>query len=298
MEHLAALTNEGLFDEDRETAPHHAWLRLLSEVNAFFPTRFWTVESMKAKHKTEKKRWLEYETLINNYTRGHGVSGLDETGCPVVSDRQWNRFIKNHPTAKWLRSSPLGDDEIYYQAFGKDESTGAYIRAAGEEGDITLGERSSRQADDSFPYPLQNQRSIHRQQKRQYDPDLIEVSNDSNTKPIPPRKKKVAEKDISRQALAKRETKKNRGLDTTGFERTFIEISHKMGREPGSSDIEKAFIYLQEYLVGDMDDDQFLLACDVLQKPLVAVGFNTLSAKYKLRYLHNQMNKAAHGDSV
>ncbi|KAI1206722.1 uncharacterized protein F4807DRAFT_469937 [Annulohypoxylon truncatum] len=242
MEHLASLTNEGLFDSDHWTIWRPAWFRLLDELNKFSPTKPWPIESMRMK-------------------RNNGAD-VSENGCSILSDQQWKRFIKQHPGAKWLRKTPRGNEKLYAQTFSIDISTGNYIRQAGEEGDLTLGSRQR-----SSPYGSDTpSRPKHKRHSQQYDPDLIDkISDDSDTDTdsAPPIKRKVIQQDLIRQAMTNRSVKRtNKALNTTELELAFDEHLRVMSRKPGSSDIEKAIRYLDEHLLDDMDDDQFIRACD------------------------------------
>lgn len=293
MEHLAALTDQGYFNIDRGVTWRPAFFLLLDEIKEVSPNKPWTLESMRTKRKTEKKRWIEYQVLINDYASG---DGLDTSGCPIVSDQQWARFISKYPTGKWLRISALGNKDIYARAFPNDGVTRGYIRAASEEGDITLGTRTQN-TDGSLTYlpPSHQADSIQtagKRQRHQYNPDLTqETSDDSDTDSPPLRKKKMAEQASLPQFATNR--KRNNGLDTTGFGLTFLGSIRELNRVPGSKDIENAIKYCNRHLFPNMDDEQSASTCDVLLIPRVAAAFNCLDGDYKLRYLENRMKRAA-----
>ncbi|KAI0901151.1 hypothetical protein F4806DRAFT_451223 [Annulohypoxylon nitens] len=289
MEHLAALTGQGYFNIDRGVTWRPAFFLLLNEIKKVSPNKPWTLESMRAKRKIEKKRWIEYQALINDYTSGDGV---DKSGRPIVSDQQWARFISKYPTGKRLRIIPLGNKEIYARAFPNDRSTGGYMRAAGN---ITPATRTQKTDDGLTGLPPSQQATpsqTSRKRQRGHDLDLLQKStDDSYTDSIPTRKRKIVKQELLRQAVMSR--KRNMGLDATGFGLVYLESIRELNRVPGSGDIEKAIKYCSEHLFPNMDDEHFALACEVLCIPRAAVVFNCLDEDRKLRYLENRMKRAA-----
>ncbi|KAI0849632.1 hypothetical protein F5Y00DRAFT_235340 [Daldinia vernicosa] len=326
MEKLAALTNEGLFAMDRPQTWAPAWPRLVEVMQKADPTRPWSCELMKCKRKLERKRYLQYQALINDYTSGDGE---DDNGCRVVSDQQWASFLREHPTGKWLRVKPLGNKEIYAQAFPSDKSTDSFIVEAGEEYTLLVRHAKGKDSDDhidtigpesrsigaslgddshpfssqasttsfdSSPTPSLTPRSSQKR-KRTYDPDLISsISDDSDEEASPLLRKRAVESYLLRKALTNRQAnnKKPKPLDLEGFEKAFIQGSYQMGRSQGADDVEKAVKYFDKNLASDIPSNQFVIALDVLEQGRRAVVFNALDSKEdKLRYLKGLLEKAA-----
>ncbi|KAI1470963.1 uncharacterized protein F4812DRAFT_419646 [Daldinia caldariorum] len=94
------------------------------------PAKPWSTELMKAKRRIEKNRYRQYKALIEDYA---SYEEENEGAFPTLSEEQWASFLERHPTAKWLRTTPLGDRDIYEQAFPSQERLGSFIVAAGEE---------------------------------------------------------------------------------------------------------------------------------------------------------------------
>ncbi|KAI1807594.1 hypothetical protein F4811DRAFT_549673 [Daldinia bambusicola] len=88
------------------------------------PTIPWSTEMMKTRRKFEKNRYRQYKALIEDYA---SYEEENEGVFPTLSENQWASFLEKHPTAKWLRMEPLGNKEIYEQAFPSVEKLGSFI---------------------------------------------------------------------------------------------------------------------------------------------------------------------------
>ncbi|KAI1088702.1 hypothetical protein F5B19DRAFT_470212 [Rostrohypoxylon terebratum] len=286
MEHLATLTDQGHFDIDRPITWRPAFSSLLDKMNKVSPNKPWTLESMRMKRKSEKKRWDAYQTLINDYTSGDGVAA---SGGPILSDQQWARFLSENPVGKSFRETPFKNREIYARAFPNDRSTRAHTGAASEDGDVTLGTRPQN-AGGSFAGLPPSQQAVASQtagkrQRHQYDTDLVqETSDDPDTDSPPPRKRKAIGQKLSRQAVTNK--RRNMGLIAAmKFRLACLDDIRELNRVPGSGDIEKAIKYCSEHIFPYVDDKDFASACDKLCIPCSAVVFNALREDFKWRYL-------------
>ncbi|KAI1647240.1 uncharacterized protein F4817DRAFT_316023 [Daldinia loculata] len=127
MEHLAALTDKDIFDIDNPQTWKFAWPRLLKAMNRTSPNKLWTVDLMRSKCKTERKRYLSYLGLIDDYKSSDFAAAYDQ---------QWESSLRENPTGKSLRIRSFSNEDLYSQVFLHDTSTGEYIREAGELDDL------------------------------------------------------------------------------------------------------------------------------------------------------------------
>ncbi|KAI1473100.1 uncharacterized protein F4812DRAFT_411608 [Daldinia caldariorum] len=249
MANLAALTNEGLFNSHRPQMWAPAWPRLLEAMQKADPVRPWSRELMMHKRKSERRRYLEYQALVNQFANGNGEDGK---GCPILSDEQWESFLRIYPTGKWLRKTPLGNKEIYARAFPADKPTGAYAVEPGQE--LTHYDRVGTSVN-SLRFCPENRRE-NRQENRQETDE--EDNGDEGVNGFESRESSgnlaVENNPLHKSLYSNRPAKRpGQQVDLESFERAFLESSCRIQssfgvrRAEGADDLEKAIRYFSYF---------------------------------------------------
>ncbi|KAI1827701.1 hypothetical protein F4861DRAFT_535906 [Xylaria intraflava] len=123
-----------------------------------------------------------------------GAGGLDENGILQAAESVWGYLLAKIPDAKWMRTKPVGNVDVYREVFEKITSIGRFIAEIGDESDIPEVIPSGE--DDSSITPTFPALS----KKRRYDPDINPELSDpsdigdsaslsSSVRPPPPNKK-------------------------------------------------------------------------------------------------------------
>lgn len=269
MEIMAECKAEGLLNPTNSKQWGPVWEKLVSTLSSEYPHLRWSKKVVSNKYSTEKKRYSRFITFLAR----SGTSYDEESGLVQGSDEAFEAMMRRYPDSGWLRSTPLGDRDVYDDVFWRE-------RASGEDLDpISLSEGPDEEevstADEEDPAATPAGGSRHTREDSG-DPDLALTS--SSMASIPP----VMEIPI----LAARRRARERVEDAwmASLERTTSHFSKSQGADEvtiASKDLQARYggregqpgLYSPEIVVSCLEK--------FVATPLNAVVWNTMQEDMK-----------------
>lgn len=272
MEIMAMCKAEGLLNPTNVKQWGPVWEKLVSTLSSEYPQLRWSKRVVSNKYSTEKKRYSRFITFLAR----SGTSYDEESGLVQGSDEAFEAMLRKHPDSGWLRSTPLGNRDVYGDVFWRE-------RASGEEIDpISLSEGTDEEeastADEEDLAATPASRSRHTREDSG-DPDLALTS--SSMASMPP----IMEIPI----LAARRRARERVEDAilASLEMTTSHLS-KSQKSQGADDVTIASKDLQARYGGregqpGLYSPEIVLSCleKFIKEPLNAVVWNTMQEDMK-----------------
>ncbi|EAQ90761.1 predicted protein [Chaetomium globosum CBS 148.51] len=119
-------TRAGALKDTKASFQKPAMERILKAMEAEFPRFTWAVDKVRAKYKNERRRYRMLLTLLAI----SGVNFSHETGLPSAPDNVWKSFLKKYPKANWLRTTSIGDRDVYAEVYHNEKASGRHIKEA------------------------------------------------------------------------------------------------------------------------------------------------------------------------
>ncbi|KAK3946984.1 hypothetical protein QBC32DRAFT_355962 [Pseudoneurospora amorphoporcata] len=122
----------GLFKRGKTKKFGPAWQYVFDLALEKYPNQPWTLKAIAQKYDTERKRFVMWKKLITTSGVGYDWS----SNVPTASEEIWDRFFARHNTERKnyhrLRTTPLGNRDVYEEVFRKERVAGHHIREAGD----------------------------------------------------------------------------------------------------------------------------------------------------------------------
>jgi len=126
MEKFLECKNNQLLNSSKPSELSRAWNLVFEWAKDRWPAMNWSsgTKSIRDKYNIERKRFRLWKTLVES----SGVELCPLTSLPQATEEKWKEFLSRNSNAKWLKTRPLGNVEIYRELFWQESGTGDHFR--------------------------------------------------------------------------------------------------------------------------------------------------------------------------
>ncbi len=146
MNQFLTYTREGLFNSTKSKDYAPVWSQMVPWAKERWPQYPWTARALSDKYMNEKKRFRVWKSLVDE----SGVSIDPVTNLPQAPDDKWEAFVRRFTTntlsVDWVRTTELGDIDVYTEVFWRERATGLGICEVGDELDEPESESNDERA--------------------------------------------------------------------------------------------------------------------------------------------------------
>ncbi|KAK4235782.1 hypothetical protein C8A03DRAFT_36342 [Achaetomium macrosporum] len=274
MELFLDETRAGALKDTKASLQKPAMERILRRLQSEYPRHPWELDKVREKYKNERRRYRLLLTLLAI----SGVSYSDESGLPRAPDNVWDTFLAKYPKGSWLRTSSIGNREVYAEVYHQEKATGRHIKEArllvgqGQvASDVDFDVNFSTVEDSSGDTDLE-------------DPDdNSDIDNDIAVVASP---RRSVPRGAGRSSRRSRDTGITAVADSIGrlAESNVIASTRVVPELTGAEDIRLAIKDFQEDFASTMAPSSMAKVINKLATPTWALVWNNLSKEMKVEY--------------